>query len=60
MEKDKILLKLKLEFEILKEISERQFEQRFDTSKYENSWHDDLFNSYQKTRIRIDLLLELI
>lgn len=60
MEKEDILLKLKLEFAIMKDISEKQFEQRFSTSKYEDSWYDELFKSYQTSRIRIDLLLELI
>jgi uncharacterized protein YjlB len=60
MEKEDILLKLKLEFAIMKDISETQFEQRFTTSKYESSWCDELFKNYQTSRIRIDLLLELL
>lgn len=60
MEELDILNKLKKEFKILIEISDRQFEQRFSTSKYENKWSDDLFERYQTSRTRINLLLELL
>ena len=55
-----ITVKLKDEFDKLKIINRKQFEQRFTTSKYEDKWQDDLFRDYQNCRIRIDLLLELL
>ena len=60
MEQQEIISKLKTEFRALKQISKKQFEQRFSTSKYEDKWADDIFNQYQTTQIRIDLLLELL
>ena len=60
MEKDELLLKLKEEFEKLNKLSDKQFEQRFTTSKFENSWYDELFKDYQVARARIELLLEIL
>ena len=58
--RENLLFTLKKEFEVLKDISDRQFEQRFSTNKYKDSWQDDLFKEYQECRIRIDLLLKLL
>ena len=60
MDKEKILKKLKAEFRTLKSISEKQFQQRFTTSKYEDKWQDEVFQQYHESRIKIDLLLELL
>ena len=58
-EKD-LLVKLTKEITDLRRISEKQFEQRFSTSKYEDSWMDSLFKEYQTTIIRVELLMELL
>ena len=60
MEKIEILSKLKEEYQKLAKISDQQFEERFSTSKYEQKWMDDLYKDYHTTRIRIDLLLEML
>jgi len=60
MEQEEILSKLKEEFKRLNAVSEKQFEQRFTTSKYQDSWVDDVFKEYQTIKIRIELLLELL
>jgi hypothetical protein len=60
MEKEEIFRKLKEEMEILIGISEMQFDQRFTTSKFEDKWADDIFIEYQKSKIRVELLLELL
>lgn len=60
MEKEDLLLKLKEEFLVLNKICNRQFEERFSTSKHEDKWQDDLFREYETQRIRIDLLIELL
>jgi hypothetical protein len=44
----------------LKEISDRQFEQRFSTSKHEDKWMDELFQEYQKCIIEVMLLRDLL
>ena len=60
MEQTEILSKLQNEFRKLNNVSDKQFEQRFSTSKYEDSWQDEVFKEYQTIRIRIELLLELL
>ena len=60
MEKTEILQKLKEEMSILFEISNMQFDQRFTTSKFEDKWADDILREYQKSKTRIELLLELL
>lgn len=60
MEQSEIINKLKEELKQLDKVSKKQFEQRFSTSKYQDSWQDDLFKEYQTVKIRIDLLLEMI
>lgn len=60
MDREDLILKLKKELLELNKISNRQFEQRFTTSKYEDKWQDDLFREYQTQRVRVDLLIELI
>lgn len=55
-----IIIKLKEESENLNKVSEKQFEQRFTTSKYEDKWADDVFKEYKTISIRIELLLELL
>jgi len=60
MEKSEILEKLKEEYRKLNKISDRQFEERFDTAKSEKRWYDELYKDYHTIRIRIDLLLELL
>jgi hypothetical protein len=60
MEKKEILSKLQIEFRKLNNVSDKQFQQRFTTSKYRDSWQDEVFKEYQTIRIRIDLLLELL
>ena len=60
MEQNEILSRLKEEFKKLNKVSEKQFEQRFTTSKYQDSWADEVFKEYQTIKIRIELLLELL
>ena len=60
MEKQDILLKIKLELQVMMSLSDEQFEQRFSTSKHDNYWNDELFKRYQTSRIRLELLLEFI
>ena len=60
MEQEEILSKLKEEFKRLNAVSEKQFKERFSTSKYEDSWMDEVFKEYQTVKIRIELLLELL
>lgn len=60
MERAEILEKLKEEYRKLSKISDQQFDERFSTSKYEQRWYDELYKDYHTTRIRIDLLLELL
>ena len=60
MKQNEILNKLKEEFRKLNAISEKQFKERFSTSKHEDSWMDELFQEYQTVKIRIELLLELL
>lgn len=60
IEREKILNKLKKEFINLKVVSEKQFSQRFSTSKYRDSWQDEIFKEYQIIAIRIELLFELL
>lgn len=60
MEQEEILSKLKEEFKRLNAVSEKQFKERFSTSKHEDSWVDELFKEYQTVKIRIELLLELL
>ena len=60
MKREEVLIKLKVEFKKLNKVSEKQFEQRFSTSKYCDSWCDEIFKEYQTIKIRIELLLELL
>ena len=60
MERTEILEKLKEEYSKLSKISDQQFDERFSTSKNEQRWYDELYKDYHTTRIRIDLLLELL
>ena len=60
MEQSKIIQKLKTEFRTLKQISKKQFDERFSTSKHEDKWSDNVFREYKTTQIRIDILLELL
>ena len=60
MEKIEILAKLKEEYKKLVNISDKQFEERFSTSKHEERRYDELYKDYHNTRIRIDLLLEML
>lgn len=60
MDKTEILAKLKDEYKKLAQISDKQFEERFSTSKHEDRWYDQLYKDYHTIRIRIDLLLEML
>lgn len=57
---EEILSKLKREVKNLTIISDKQFNDRFSTSKHNDTWTDDLFKEHQTCRIRVELLLELI
>jgi hypothetical protein len=60
MDKIDIIEQLKIEYDKLNKIADKQFEQRFNTSKYEDKWMDELYRDYKTIRIRIDLLIELL
>tara|TARA_R110000824_G_scaffold106610_6_gene252019 strand:+ start:2130 stop:2357 length:228 start_codon:yes stop_codon:yes gene_type:complete len=60
MKQEEILIKLEEEFRRLNIVSEKQFNERFSTSRYEDRWMDEIFKEYQTVKIRIELLLELL
>ena len=60
MEREEILNKLKDEIEKLNNASDKQFKERFSTSKHRDSWQDEIFKEYQTARIRVDLLIEML
>lgn len=60
MELQEIIIKLRIETNKLKRICDTQFEERFSTSKHQDSWQDELFKEYQTIMIRIELLQELL
>jgi len=59
MKTKKLILKLEQDYEELKNICEKLWEQRYDPQKYEDKWYDELYEQYKHIKYRINLLFEL-
>lgn len=50
----------KKEIEKHNNICETLFDERFSTAQHEDKWHDELFRDYQRSRIRLEFVVELV
>ncbi len=58
---EKILLtNLFIQLKVHNEICDKIMDERFSYDKHDDKWNDNLFQEYTKSKIRLDLLSELI
>lgn len=55
-----VIEKLQLELKVFTEISEQILSERFETSKHQDKWNDDLFKRFKISNTRVEVLLELL